>query len=183
VIVGVNGVSTEAEEEFREFVAASGSRLLRTAYLLTGDRGHAEDLVQLALEKTARRWASLTGSPEAFARRVLLHAAIDRWRRRRAHIQEVYGATSPEQSAIDGTDQLLLRQELMAALGQLPSRQRAVLVLRYFLDMSEMQVARELDVTVGTVKSTTSRALDRLRALLPVDREFLPADLSQEAHG
>jgi DNA-directed RNA polymerase specialized sigma24 family protein len=132
---------------------------LRTAFLLTGDRGHAEDLVQLALERTARRWSGLAGSPEAFARTVLLHAATDRWRRRRARVQEVFDDVH-EPSIADGVDQLLLRRDLVAALQQLPSQQRA---------------ARELDISVGTVKSTVSRALDRLRTLVP-------ADLNQEAH-
>lgn len=163
-----------SEEAFREFVAASGSRLLRTAYLLTGDRGHAEDLVQLALERTARRWSGLTGSPEAFARTVLLHAAADRWRRQRARVREVFDEVCGP-PVTDGTDLLLLRRDLLAALRQLPSRQRAVLVLRYFLDLSETQTACELGVSVGTVKSTANRALDRLRTLVP-------ADFNQEAH-
>ena len=141
---------------------------MRTAFLLTGDRGHAEDLVQLALERTARRWSGLAGSPEAFARRVLLHAATDRWRRRRARVQEVFDDVH-EPSIADGVDQLLLRRDLVAALQQLPSQQRAALVLRYFLDLSEKETARELDISVGTVKSTVSRALDRLRTLVPVD--------------
>ena len=147
---------------------------MRTAFLLTGDRGHAEDLVQLALERTARRWSGLAGSPEAFARRVLLHAATDRWRRRRARVQEVFDDVH-EPSIADGVDQLLLRRDLVAALQQLPSQQRAALVLRYFLDLSEKETARELDISVGTVKSAVSRALDRLRTLVP-------ADLNQEAY-
>jgi RNA polymerase sigma-70 factor (sigma-E family) len=147
---------------------------LRAAYLLTGDRGHAEDLVQLALERTARRWSGLAGSPEAFARRVLLHAATDRWRRRHARVQEVFDDVH-EPSIADGVDQLLLRRDLVAALQQLPSRQRAALVLRYFLDLSEKETARELDISVGTVKSAVSRALDRLRTLVP-------ADLNEEAY-
>jgi RNA polymerase sigma-70 factor (sigma-E family) len=147
---------------------------LRTAFLLTGDRGEAEDLVQLALERTARRWSGLAGSPEAFARTVLLRAATDRWRRRRARVQELLGDVH-EPSTADDTDQLLLRRDLVAALQQLPAQQRAALVLRYFLDLSEQETARELGIGVGTVKSTVSRALDRLRTLVP-------ADLNQEAH-
>src|SRR5258708_28843437 len=106
-------MDTKDEAEFREFVASCGSRLLRTAYLLTGDRGHAEDLVQLALERTACRWSGLAGSPEAFARTVLLHAATDRWRRRRARVQEVFDEVH-ELRVTDGTDQLLLRRGLFA---------------------------------------------------------------------
>lgn len=151
---------------------------MRTAFLLTGDRGHAEDLVQLALERTARRWSGLAGSPEAFARTVLVHAAIDRWRRQRARVQEMFddGFDDVHEPPIaDGVDQLLLRRDLVAALQQLPSQQRAALVLRYFLDLSEKETARELDISVGTVKSAVSRALDRLRTLVP-------ADLNQEAY-
>lgn len=159
---------------FREFVDACGSRLLRTAFLLTGDVGHAEDLVQLALERTARRWSGLAGAPESFARTVLLHAAIDRQRRRRARVQEVFDDVC-EPSIADGVDRLLLRRDIVVALQQLPSQQRAALVLRYLLDLSEQETARELGVSVGTVKSAVSRALDRLRALVP-------ADLSQEAN-
>ena len=163
-----------AEAAFREFVAAAGSRLLRAAYLLTGDRGHAEDLVQFALERTASRWTGLAGSPEAFARTVLLHAATDRWRRRRARVREVFNDVY-EPSISDATDHILLQRDLVAALRLLPSRQRAVLVLRYFLDLTEAETARELGVSVGAVKSSGSRALERLRALVP-------ADLNQEAH-
>lgn len=162
------GMDVAAEAAFREFVAASGTRLLRTAYLLTGDRGHAEDLVQLALERTARRWSGLAGSPEAFARTVLLHAATDRRRRRRARAQEVSDEVD-EPAVADGTDQLLLRRDLVDALRQLPPRQRAVLVLRYFVDLSEAEAARELGISVGTVKSTASRGLERLRALVTAD--------------
>ena len=163
-----------AEAAFREFVTASGSRLLRAAYLLTGDRGHAEDLVQVALERTAYRWSGLEGSPEAFARTVLVRAAADRWRRRRARPQEVFD-DDYEPGVSDGMDQMLLRRELVIALQLLPARQRAVLVLRYFLDLSEAETARELHIRVGTVKSAASRGLDRLRTLVP-------ADLGQGAH-
>ena len=89
-------------------------------------------------------------------------------------MQEVFDDVH-EPSIADGVDQLLLRRDLVAALQQLPSQQRAALVLRYFLDLSEKETARELDISVGTVKSTVSRALDRLRTLVP-------ADLNQEAH-
>ena len=83
-------------------------------------------------------------------------------------MQEVFDDVH-EPSIADGVDQLLLRRDLVAALQQLPSQQRAALVLRYFLDLSEKETARELDISVGTVKSTVSRALDRLRTLVPVD--------------
>lgn len=105
---------------------------------------------------------------------MLLHAATDRWRRRRARAEEVFD-DAHEPPVAGGIDRLLLRRDLVAALQRLPSQQRAALVLRYFLDLSEQDTARELGVGVGTVKSTVSRALERLRTLVP-------ADINQEAH-
>ncbi|MDX6209993.1 MAG: hypothetical protein QOE24_2384 [Frankiales bacterium] len=154
------------EAEFAAFVAGSGRRLLRTAVLLTGDHGHAEDLVQTALERTARRWTRLDGAPEAYARVVLARLATDRWRRLRSRVGEVSGAP-PERTHGDFVGQVVVRQALIGAMLQLTPSQRAVLVLRFFDDLSEAQTAAALGVSAGTVKSTTSRATARLRALLP----------------
>ncbi|MDX6255582.1 MAG: hypothetical protein QOJ11_1916 [Frankiales bacterium] len=154
------------EAEFTAFVAGSGRRLLRTAVLLTGDYGHAEDLVQTALERTARRWTRLDGSPEAYARVVLARLATDRWRRLRSRVGEVAG-DPPESAHGDFVGQVVVRQALIAAILQLTPSQRAVLVLRFFDDLSEAQTATALGVSTGTVKSTTSRATARLRTLLP----------------
>jgi RNA polymerase sigma-70 factor (sigma-E family) len=158
-------VKRAEEALFEEFVAASGRRLLRTAYLLVGDRQHAEDLLQTALERTARRWTKISGAPEAYARTVLANLATDRWRRRSVRPQELY-ASPPERSG--GTDMvtdLVVRDALMAAMRELTRRQRAVLVLRYFDDLTETETASALGITVGTVKSTTSRSLGRLRSI------------------
>jgi RNA polymerase sigma-70 factor (sigma-E family) len=161
-------VNRSQEAEFEAFVAGGG-RLLRTAYLLTGDHGHAEDLVQTALERTARRWTRLDGSPEAYARTVLAHAATDRWRRRRARVDEVFGA-APEPSNDDLAGAVVLRRSLIAALARLTPRQRALLVLRFFDDLGEAETAHTLGISVGAVKSGTSRALAQLRKLVPDDQ-------------
>jgi RNA polymerase sigma-70 factor (sigma-E family) len=159
-----------AQLEFEVFVAASGRSLLRTAWLLTGDRGHSEDIVQTVLERTARRWTRLQGSPEAYARRSVINLANDRWRRRRTSVTEVQVAdlaTLGENAGRDPIAEIELRQALLHALRELPPRQRAVLVLRYFLDLDERDVAVTLGVSVGTVKSSASRGLARLRSRAP----------------
>ena len=150
------------EAEFEAFVAGSGQRLLRTAYLLVGDAGAAEDLVQTALERTARRWSRLDGEPEAYARTVLANLATDRWRALRVRPRETLGSHA-EPSGADPADSVALRRTLIGALNELPRRQRAVLVLRFLDDLSEAQTAAALGISVGTVKSTTNRALTRLR--------------------
>jgi RNA polymerase sigma-70 factor (sigma-E family) len=156
------------EADFELFVATSGPRLLRTAYLLVGDLGEAEDLLQSALERTARHWPGLSGAPEAYARTVLANLATDRWRRHRtrppALLVELVEQPSPDVTAI-----VDLRRTLIAGLLQLTRRQRGVLVLRFFDDLTEHQTATALGLSVGTVKSTTSRALARLRDLASLD--------------
>ena len=154
------------EAEFAAFVAGSGRRLQRTAVLLTGDVGHAEDLVQTAFERTARRWTRLDGAPEAYARVVLARLATDRWRRLRSRPVEV-AIDPPENDRADLAGEVATRQALIAAMARLTPRQRAVLVLRYFDDLSEAQTAEALGVSVGTIKSTSSRATARLRELVP----------------
>jgi RNA polymerase sigma-70 factor (sigma-E family) len=162
---------------FDDFVAASADRLVRTAYLLCGDRGHAEDLVQTALLRTARRWRSARHEPEAYARRVVVNLAKDRWR----HLARRPGETPLESvgdtvAAVEVVDGLLDRDELLRATQQLPAGQRAVLVLRYFDDLSVEDTAAALGCSTGTVKSQTSRALDRLRAALTPEKENADAD-------
>ena len=158
-------------QDFEAFVAASSDRLLRTAYLLTGDAGHAEDVVQSALLRTARRWRSARRSPEAYARTVVANLAKDRWRslgRRPAEAPLVHDVPL---AGTDGTshDDRLDRDGLMRAARGLPPGQRAVLVLRYFDDLSVEETAETLGVTTGTVKSQTSRALASLRTALTTE--------------
>jgi RNA polymerase sigma-70 factor (sigma-E family) len=160
-------VELSAEAAFESFVASSGRSLLRTAWLLTGDRGDAEDIVQTALERTAYRWSTIVGEPEAYARRSVVNLATDRWRRRKSRVTEVPLADLTGRSmpyAADDTSLVDLRAQLLADLRLLPARERAVLVLRYFNDLDEAETARTLGVSRGTVKSSASRGLARLRA-------------------
>ncbi|WP_309222749.1 SigE family RNA polymerase sigma factor [Micromonospora sp. CP22] len=155
--------SDPLEEEFRDFVAARSGALLRTAYLLTGDWGTAEDLVQTALTKTYLAWKRLGGieAIEPYARRVMVNTSTSWWRRR--WHGERPTEVLPEHAAVDEIDQQLDRDVLWRHLRALPARQRAVLVLRFYEDMSEAQTAALLEISPGTVKSQTSRALATLR--------------------
>ncbi|MFJ6199754.1 SigE family RNA polymerase sigma factor [Micromonospora sp. NPDC092111] len=151
------------EEEFRDFVAARSGALLRTAYLLAGDWATAEDLLQTALTKTYLAWRRLGGidAVEPYARRVLVNTATSWWRRR--WHGERPTEVLPERAGVDEIEQQLDRDALWRHLRALPARQRAVLVLRYYEDLSEAQTAALLEISPGTVKSQTSRALATLR--------------------
>jgi RNA polymerase sigma-70 factor, ECF subfamily len=157
------------EDEFRDFVAARSTALLRTAYLLSGDWGAAEDLLQIALTKTYLAWRRLgrIEAVEPYARRVLVNVATSWWRRR--WHGERPTAVLPEQAVADGLDARLERDALWRRVKELPARQRAVLVLRFFEDLSEVDTAALLGVSVGTVKSQCARALATLRGRLGED--------------
>ncbi len=145
-------------DEFERFVETSGRRLLTTAGLLTHERQLAEDLLQVTLMKTWSAWPRITTSPEAYARRTMVNTYVSWWRRRwngEESTDEV-----PESVAAEADQERSL--DLRAALARLPRRQRAVLVLRYFEDLTERQVAELMGVSVGTVKSQASKALARL---------------------
>jgi RNA polymerase sigma-70 factor (sigma-E family) len=154
------------EDEFREFVAARSTALLRTAYLLAGDWASAEDLLQITLTKTYLAWRRLghIGAVEPYARRVLVNSATSWWRRR-WHGERPTEAL-PERAAVDEIDARLERDLLWRAVLTLPARQRAVLVLRFYEDQSEVDTAGVLGVSVGTVKSQCARALGTLRKRL-----------------
>ncbi|MQY06739.1 SigE family RNA polymerase sigma factor [Actinomadura macrotermitis] len=151
-----------AEFTFEEFVTASAGRLLRTAVFLVYDRHLAEDLLQVAYERVARRWKRVAaGNPEAYARKVLVNLAIDEGRRRRdlpvgsvADVERVAGA--PAAAGVP-------HGELDEVLRALPAKQRAVVVLRYWCDLGEHEIAEALGISRGTVKSHTSRAMAALR--------------------
>lgn len=147
--------------EFDEFVAARSSRLLRTAYLLTHDHELAEDLLQTALAKAWFAWSRIQGEPEPYVRKVLVNTFASWWRRK-WNGEHPY-AEPPEPAGTGGHDEVDQRQDLWAAMGRLPRRQRAVLVLRFVEDLSEAETARLLGISPGTVKSQTSRALAHLR--------------------
>jgi RNA polymerase sigma-70 factor (sigma-E family) len=157
-------------EEFEAFVRARSSALMRTAYLLTGDVHLAEDLLQDTLARVAERWSAVirAGNVEAYVRRMLYHRAVDRWRRRRARVPETLGAAPPtDRHQPDDADIIARRVVLRDALARLTPRQRAVLVLRFYEDYTEVQTADVLGCSVNTVKSQTRHALARLRSLGP----------------
>jgi RNA polymerase sigma-70 factor (sigma-E family) len=157
-----------AEQEFREYVAMRQGALFRIAFLLTGQREDAEDLLQTALTKLAYRWTKLqrSGSPDAYVRKILYHERISRWRWSRNR-GELLMAQPPEAGADDPTARSVLRLALTDALRQLTSKQRAVIVLRFYEDLPEAEIAQILGCTVGTVRSQTHRSLARLRVLCP----------------
>lgn len=152
------------DRTFEEFVAARGSALLRTATLLCAASRHdAEDVVQSALEKAYRHWSRIEGDPEPYVRRILVNLTISRARRRKI-LREVHVAEPPDTEIPEAADGVVLRDALIRELHRLPPRQRAVLVLRYWEDLSEAQTAQLLGCSVGTVKSQASKALARLRS-------------------
>ena len=162
--------------DFNQFVANHAGSLLRSAYLITGDMHEAEDLVQEALHRTARRWHKVQrmDHPQAYARRITVNLAIDGSPKRTRAREELdaadaindHGNGTLRRSAEATTEAIGTRDELVDALRQLPARQRAVLVLRYFLDLPEAEVAATLGCSLGTVKSSASRGLARLEQAL-----------------
>lgn len=153
---------------FDDFVATNTESLLRTARLITLDDGEAEDLVQECLLKLAQRWdrVGAMDQPLAYARRVLVNLAV-RGSKQRSRRNAELGAQISERGAHSVPLELLgTREEVLTALRQLAPRQRAVLVLRYFHDLSETQVAETLGCTTSTVRSTTSRSLAQLRKVI-----------------
>ncbi len=149
-------------ETFEAFVAARGPRLFATAVLITQDRALAEDLVQTALLKAWRRWSHIDVSAEAYVRTTMVHTYTSWWRRK--WNGEVPTGDPPEVRVSPATDAVDDRADLRAALARLPRRQRAVVVLRFYEDLSVAEVAAVLGCSPGTVKSQTSKALVRLGA-------------------
>jgi RNA polymerase sigma-70 factor (sigma-E family) len=167
----------ETSISFEEFVRARSAALMRTALLLAGNRGRAEaeDLLQVALERAYRRWGRIcqSGDPERYVRRVLVNAATDWWRQLRRRPERALpddeqageAASQAGDAVADHASGVADRDFLLRALAGLPPRQRAVLVLRYFCDMPEAQIADALGCSTGTVKSQASRGLARLRGI------------------
>ncbi|MFG3441310.1 SigE family RNA polymerase sigma factor [Nonomuraea sp. NPDC047897] len=156
------------EADFRQFVIDRSGALFRTAYLLTGDRHAAEDLVQSALAKTAARWRDLRdpAAIEGYVRRAMYHEQVSWWRRR-SRVAEVSTGLPPDRPGDGHADAADLRLVMRAALNRLTPRQRTMLVLRYFEDLSETEIARLLGVRVGSVRSQIYRSLDRLKKAAP----------------
>jgi RNA polymerase sigma-70 factor (sigma-E family) len=156
----------DREAELREFVSARGAALSKAAYLLTGDHQAAEDLVQDTYVVLVRRWQkSGTVDPEAYVRRILYSRFVDGWRRRR--LAELPWASPPDSVGGDEAGPAADRLTLRDALVRLTPSQRAVLVLRFYEDLTESQAAAALGISPNTVKSQTRVALQRLRELAP----------------
>ncbi|GAA1413234.1 SigE family RNA polymerase sigma factor [Kitasatospora putterlickiae] len=154
----------ERDAEFNAFVTGAWPRLLRTAFLLTGDRYLAEDVVQTALERTYAAWGRVTRAdePYAYVRRIVVNEHARRFRRR---VPEQLVTAVPERPGPDGLERLDDRAALLEALGTLPPGQRQAVVLRYWEDLSESQAAAAMGCSVGTVKSQASKGVAKLRGL------------------
>ncbi len=161
----------KGQDSFEEYVAARRAVLTRTAYLLTGNHHDAEDLVQGALVKAVAVWPRIQDNPEPYVRRILYHDNISRWRRRPRGEHLVAGP--PEGSGEERDD--ATRLTLADALDRLTPKQRTVLVLRFYEDLTEAQTAAAMGVGLGTVKSQTRHALGRLRVLAPELAELVGA--------
>lgn len=159
------GVIQQPHGDFREYVAARGPALLRMAYLLTGDRADAEDLLQAALAKTYAAWARINdrAALDGYVRRAMVNTQISWWRRRR-RLEEYPTDRIPELPVQDPASAHDTRDALKRALSRLPARQRAALVLRFYEDLPEAEIAARLGISVGTVKSSVSRAVAKLRS-------------------
>jgi RNA polymerase sigma-70 factor (sigma-E family) len=171
-------LDADEEREFRDFVTARSKPLLHAAYLLTGDWEQGRDLLQTALAATAGRWSRLTdrAQPEAYVRKALYHAHVDR-SRRLGWGRETATAELPDRQdpGPDAADAVVCRQDIVAALRRLPKRQRAVVVLRYFEDRPDAEIADVLGISAGTVRSQTHKALLALRVA------FAEQDAKQDA--
>jgi RNA polymerase sigma-70 factor (sigma-E family) len=154
------------EAEFREFASRFSPRLLRAALLILRDAETAPDVVQTTLLQTLRRWGRARTAPEPYSRRVLVNVCKNHWRYRARHPETPSEDASLIDAAVSEAGGIDERVTLDALLAQLPARQRAVLVLRFYLDLSVTETADLLGLPEGTVKSATHRGLDRLRVLL-----------------
>jgi RNA polymerase sigma-70 factor (sigma-E family) len=159
-------VRQSRRSRYEEFVAANGDGLVKLAYAICGDRGRAEDAVQEALTRVYQRWSRLT-DPLAYARRTAINATRDDWRRSvRADRALRDAARLSSVDTDDPQERFVTSSALMAALDELPHGQRAVIVLRYGSQLSEAETAATLNISTGTVKSQSARALARLREAL-----------------
>jgi RNA polymerase sigma-70 factor (sigma-E family) len=167
------------------FLAERGQPLLRTAKLLTGSQEAAEDLLQAALERLLKRWSAIDGDPEGYLRRTMYNLAADGWRRRQvslAGLRRLRAGHAGTAAAPAGADLVDLRDALVRLMLQLPARQRAVIVLRYWEGHSEAEVAELLSCSVGAVKSAASRGMSRLRELGGTRTSFVPGQAITEGN-
>jgi RNA polymerase sigma-70 factor (ECF subfamily) len=167
------------DRDFAEFYASSFSRLVGQVFLVTGDLGDAEDLVQEAMARASARWGRLRAYdlPEAWVRRVAMNLAADRRRRSRRRLAAMVRLAA--MPATEAVELPIEERRIVAALGTLPLSQRQVLVLHHLADLPVAEVAQTLRVPVGTVKSRLKRARRALAALLDADE---PKGATQDAH-
>jgi len=161
-------VNARLDGEFREFMHARWPVMVRLAYGLTGDQGHAEDVAQAAFARAYASWPRVrrSGNPDAYVRQIVVNENRNRFRKHR--VTERLTDSPPESGLVDvawtdTTRHYDKRSALIAALQRLGQRQRAVIVLRYWMDLTEQETATALNCSVGTVKSQASRALATLR--------------------
>ena len=160
---GQDDAAAGGDIAFREYVTSRSGSLLRMALLLTRNRADAEDLVQVALAKTFQAWDRIEdrGAVDGYVRRAMVNTHISWWRRRR--VEEYPTDEIPDRPVLDHAGDSEIQDALRRAIERLPQRMRAAVVLRYYEDMSEAEVAQVLGVSLGTVKSTVSRAVAKLR--------------------
>jgi RNA polymerase sigma-70 factor (sigma-E family) len=156
-------MNAQLDDEFREFMQARWPTMVRLAYGLTGDQGHAEDVAQTAFARAYASWPRISRSdnPDAYVRQIVINENRNRFRKRR--VTERLTDSPPDHGAGDATREFDERSALIAALQRLGPRQRAVVVLRYWMDLTEAEAAAALNCSIGTVKSQASRALATLR--------------------
>lgn len=157
--------SPDRELDFTAYVSARQRHFVRFAYLLTGDPYSAEDLVQSAFAKVYRRWDAIHGSPDAYVRQAIVNEHRSWWRRTWRH-REVTGSDLITYAEPVAPPDTYADDDLRTQIRKLPAQQRAAIVLRYYEDLTEAQTAAVLGVSVGTVKSHTSRALSNLRVTM-----------------
>ena len=162
-----------APADFADVYAAHHGEALRLAYLLCGDLTRAEDAVADAFVKVWRRWETgAVTSPRAYVRRAVVNEVNSRFRRLRLERREAQKRAGDDRGARAYDEDLADADQLLAALRQLPGRQRTAIVLRYYGDLSETETAAAMECSVGTVKSSVSRGLARLRTLVPSERQL-----------
>ena len=177
------GGSEPAETDFHGFVAARSAALFRGALVLTGNREAAEDLVQETLERVCRKWRTIAAkdAPDAYVRRIMVNLANDRWRRFRRTVphQDTGDRAAPgdEYGRIDSRDQLV------RALQSLPMRTRTVVVLRYFHDLSDAEIAADMQISESTVRSQLARGIGKLRSQFPARSDPSPQRPQQPTEG
>nr|WP_311766697.1 SigE family RNA polymerase sigma factor [Streptomyces rhizosphaericus] len=165
----MTGREEDVETDFDAFVAARSAALFRGAIVLTGSRDAAEDLVQETLERACRKWRTVSAkdAPDAYVRRIMVNLANDRRRRFRRLVTTPHPDGGDLPASGDEYGQVDSRDQLVRALQRLPMRMRTVVVLRYFHDLSDGEIAADLDISPSTVRSQLARGIAKLRSQFP----------------